>query len=167
LTTQGLFFSLLTTWSITWFTVMYEYGRAALIGWRLQGGTLQASFRGLVKFFEWYFERLGSDVISMFQRGRPEMPTIDLKYEKGHYLRLFIGMSAFTSGLMGALSSTADRSSWPLWLRLMILGALLVSIVAAFGHLYVAWSHTQRRWRLYVLAFFVWIPFGAMIYPVL
>lgn len=92
------------------------------------------------------------------------MRPISQPYDKGHYLRLFIGMAAFHSGLTGLLLSTQDRTEWALWLQAVIILSVSLSTAAGLGHLFIAWHRKVRQWRLYALIVFLWVPLGAILY---
>lgn len=165
MTTAGLFFSLLLAWSAIWLTVLYEYSRATYHSWRAAQGTFRETFSEIAGFIVWYFDRIGGDLICLLKQcdPEPERP-YNQHYDKGHYLRLFIGLGSFHSGFSGALTATADRSQWGMPLQALVIFSLTVSVAAGVGHLFVAWTHKQRRWRLTVLALIVWLPMAAVGY---
>ena len=105
----------------------------------------------------WYFTSLGDDIVHWWRR---ELPPIVRAEHSGRWLRLFVGLSAFNMGLSGIATSLVDRSAWPLWQQFIVLGGVSLSLIAAQGHLALAWARHPRRWRFYILASVLWMPVG-------
>lgn len=167
MTTPALFFSLMLAWSGTWLLVLFEYARATYVSWRMKDGAWSKVPGDLLSFVTWYFDRIGGDILCVLTKCPPEERHHNDQYDSGHYLRLFIGISAFHSGLFGLLTAMVDRTQWPLAIQAFALLSISVSTVGGLGHLFVAWNKHQRRWRLLVLGLFVWLPLGVMIYRAL
>ena len=154
---SALYFPLYVAWSTTWLLVMVEYTRAAHYSWRDEGGRWRDVPVNLLRFARWYFTSLGDDIIHWWKTGLP--PLVEPGHS-GRFLRLFVGMSAFNSGVSGIATSLVDRTQWPWWQHGVVLGAVSVSLIAAQGHLALAWSRHPRRWRLFIFASALWMPVG-------
>lgn len=157
---NALYFPLYIAWSTTWLLVMVEYGRAAHYSWRDDGGRWADVPRNACRFVRWYLTSLGDDLVHWW---RYEMPPIVEPGHSGRYLRLFVGMSALGSGVLGLMTSLVDRSAWPWWQHVIVFSVVALSLIAAQGHLALAWSRHPRRWRLFVFASAVWMPIGLFI----
>jgi hypothetical protein len=152
---SDVFFGVLTAWAVCWIVVMCVYGSAAYKSWRAANGLWRAAPRECIGFLRWFVRELWGDIRHGFHHYPEQMPQ---RYTPGHLLRFFIGISAFVCGMMGFASASADRSEWPPLVIGVILFAVSLSIFAAMGHLSLAWRDRPRRWRLFVLAVFAWIP---------
>lgn len=155
-----VYFPLYLTWSATWALVMIEYGRAAHWSWRADGGRLRDLPGGALAFARWYFTSLGDDLFHWWRTG---LPPIVAPENSGRWLRLFVGMSAFNSGLSGLVTSLVDRTSWAWWQHTLVLFGVTASVVAAQGHLALAWTRHPRRWRLFIAGSALWLPVGLYI----
>ncbi len=154
---NNLYFPVYLAWSATWALVMIEYTRAAHWSWQADGGRVRDVPAAIWRFLRWYFTSLGDDIVHWWRR---ELPPIVRAEHSGRWLRLFVGLSAFNMGLSGIATSLVDRSAWPLWQQFIVLGGVILSLIAAQGHLALAWARHPRRWRFYILASVLWMPVG-------
>ena len=149
------FFALYTTWATVWSFVAVTYSGATYKSWRLQDGRFRSIPMEIAGFVRWFFFNVYQDVRHGFHDYPEAIPT---RYTSGHLLRFFITMGAFVAGVMGIGTSMVERSAWSEWIIWPIIFAVSFSIIAALGHLSVAWVHFPRKWRLLVFWICVWFP---------
>lgn len=149
------FFALYTTWAIVWTFVAFTYSGATYKSWRAQNGRFRSIPKEIIGFIRWFFFNTYQDVRHGFHDYPEAIPT---HYTSGHLLRFFITLGAFVAGVMGIGTSMVPRDAWSYWIVVPIALAVTFSIVAALGHLSVAWVNQPRRWRLLVFFLIAWFP---------
>lgn len=156
----AIFFqSIIPVWGLIGLLVVVSYGRASHQNWRSVGGTwahVPVEWLRVVKFVFggclrdlWWMLRL---------RGLPpEAPPL-VGYKPGHLLQFFVVLSFSLAAISGAVTWSADRSSWSDLLRVITGMGVTFSIVAGWGHLFLAWRVRPRRWRWMVAGTFLYVP---------
>lgn len=158
---QSLYFPLYTTWGITWFLVMVEYGRASYWTWEARGGRWGQLLPSAWLCAKWYAFNLRNDF--MFQRAA-QSPVIS-KEDSGYWLRIFVSMSSFNIGLLGTSMGLLNRTTWYWWQHVLVIFGVTVSIIAGQGHLLLSWNDDSRRWRRYQMFLAIWFV-AALMYRV-
>lgn len=154
------FFALYTSWATVWAFVAYSYSGATYKSWRSQDGRFTSIPKEISSFVRWFFLGTYQDVRHGFHRWPERIPE---RYTSGHLLRFFITLGAFVAGVMGIGTAMVDRQPWANGWAMAIYCAVLFSVIAALGHLSVAWVDCPRKWRLLVIWLVVWFPIAIWI----
>lgn len=156
---QAFFQSVYPVWAVVGVLVALNYGRVARAQWIVDKGTWGGAIADWARICWRVFAGCARDVWCLVRlKSLPHEPPPPIVYSLGHLLRLFIMLSFFTSAIFGFMLQNVDRSGWSLEQLLLTAVAVLSSMLAGLGHLYVAWHFKPRQWRWTCLLTVVAVP---------
>ena len=153
------FQALYPSWSLIGWLVVWTYGRVAHRSWREAGGRwfhAPAEWFGVLR---WIVLGCLRDLLHLVALKRlPHEPPFPTEYTPGHLLRFFVVLSFGFAAVASAVTWGADRTSWPDWMLFITAGTVSVSMIAGWGHLFIAWRQCPRCWRWVVFVTAASVP---------
>ena len=137
-------------WGILWGLVAWHYGAAAFASWRREKGRWRDALRDLLGPFTWAVR----DTLCRWRiLGGPKFcgTEIPSRYSNGHNLRFAIFLGSLTPMTFGFFFLRLDRSDWSLFDVAINVLFVTSSVIAAGGHLFLAYKIKPYAWRRLVL----------------
>lgn len=146
-------------WAFLWARVAWYYGTAAYGSWVTAGGKWTHVITDLFQPFWWAFRE--TLCRTRFFRGANFCgTTVPSPYEGGHLLRFSIFLGSLTPITFGLQFAELDRSTWTWYNMITTLFFALLSIIAAGGHLFLAFRSRPESWRKLVVCCSMWLIFS-------
>lgn len=156
---RPIFTACFLMWAFLWGRVAWFYGFAAYGSWLSNGGRWRFVLNDLFQPFWWAFKQ----TLCRWRifRGAQFCGTqIPSPYESGHLLRFSIFLGSLTPITFGLQFGELDRSDWThakIWSTLFFAST---SILAAGGHLFLAFRTQPEAWRKLVVRCTIWLLFA-------
>lgn len=144
-------------WGSLWSLVAWHYGQAARATWRAENGKWAECLKDFFAPFSWAIR----DILCRLTR-RPgfcgtEIPS---RYSNGHTLRFAIFLGSLTPAVFGFFFISMDRTNRSLLDMAVTAIFIATSILAAGGHLFLAYKVRPYAWQILVLAYTLLIFLG-------
>lgn len=158
LAVRSIFLALYLLWAFLWARVMWYYGRAAYTSWLANGGRWRFVFHDLLQPFTWALQQ----TLCRYKlfKGKEFCGTIiPSPYESGHLLRFSIFLGSLTPIVFGLQFGELDRSDWTFMRIFITMVFVWSSIIAAGGHLFLAFRTRPEAWRKLIVRCCAWLVF--------
>lgn len=152
---ESMYATLYLAWGATWGLVAWHYGRAAYMSWLSVQGRWRDVPGEVAKAYVWAFRETLCK-LGIVRGPSCGMPLVG-KYTPGHILRFSIFLGSLMPMAFGFLFFNLDRSTWPPSAFVIISAMILLSLMSAMGHMYLALRPRMNRWRWLVLVSFCWL----------
>lgn len=149
-------------WAFLWMRVAWYYGQAAYVSWRISNGHWRFVFNDLFQPFWWAIKQTLCRW-SMFKGKAFCGVEIPSPYEAGHLLRFSIFLGSLTPITFGIQFAELDRSEWNYLKLFTTLFFASTSILAAGGHLFLAFRSRPEAWRKLVVRCTSWLIFAPLV----
>ena len=166
LAVRSIFLALYLLWAFLWARVMWYYGYASYTSWLANGGRWRFVFHDLLQPFWWAIK----ETLCRWNlfKGKAFCGTvIPSPYEPGHLLRFSIFLGSLTPVVFGLQFGELDRSDWNIMRVIVTLLFVWSSILAAGGHLFLAFRTRPDAWRKLIVRCCFWLALSPLIFGVL
>lgn len=172
---RSVFATVYLMWGIMWGVVMWHYYRASHSSWVEQEG----KYREILKdFWEpigfayksawngWVFtfKVLKYRMLNGHYPKAPGAQVMPTRYTVGHYLRFSIFVASIAPAALGTLFFSFDRTGMIRWVMLVNLTVVLLSLVGAAGHLFIAYNTRPASWTMYVIISTIWATVSPFVF---
>jgi hypothetical protein len=164
---RSIFASAYLFWGIMWSMVGYYYGRTSYVIWAAGGHRWRDAVPDILSPFTWAVRTtlcrwglLRGEQVCGAQLSVPN------PYESGALLRFAIFLSSLTPVYFGLFFFDLDRSDWTVQKMIATVICVTVSIVAAGGHLFLAYRNRAEAWRKLVMLSLMWVFFSPFFFYV-
>lgn len=148
-------FSLL--WGFLWLLVARYYGGAAYASWRQSGGRWGTALADMTGPLTWALRESLYRWKLRPRRDGGSPQEIPSAFTPGHHLRFSIFLGSLTPSIFGLGFAFLDRSDQSLMRISIVILLEIFSILAAGGHLFLAYRYEPERWRRLCLRSLIWI----------
>jgi hypothetical protein len=160
---RAVFTSIYLLWAALWGVVCYHYGKSSYVSWKVADGRWRNVVGDVLQPFWWAIKE--SMCRWKLTRGASFCGNaIPNPYNPGNLLQFAIFMSSLTPIAFGLQFSDLDRSTWS-WFHLAVTAAFAtMSILAAGGHLFLAYRNYPNSWRKLVMRSLAWCVFAPPVF---
>lgn len=142
--------------------VILPYGRSTFVAWRECGGRWRDVPGCILRGVLWHFVPTLRDLYAVLRGKRPGIePPVELACDLGQFLRGFIVLSFTGYLLCASMFANLDRSAFP---PVILAGNVLfvgTAIAAALGHVFLAFRHSPRAYRVVAFGTAVALSLGS------
>jgi hypothetical protein len=155
---RPIFTTIYLMWAFLWMRVAGYYGLAAYASWISNNGRWRFVLSDILQPFWWAFKQTLCRW-RLFKGAQFCGTEIPSPYESGHLLRFSIFVGTWTPFTFGLQFAELNRSTWTYFQLCFTIIFASTSIIAAGGHLFLAFRSRPEAWRKLVVRCTLWLLF--------